>query len=237
MEDQVILTEELLRKGMFRGNVNRIQLELLGLTPFVAGLKPKANWLIRAVVGRAYPREVIVRFLDSVAKDPYAPVVDLVRRKIRQEARKNAPLGATKKERKRNAKSRRLARAKLINTGNPPLSKKKQIIGTLYEYRERNLLLKFMGYQTYANYLASKQWWVIRNRVIVRDKGRCQICPRPADQVHHLDYSPATLTGDNDSALVSLCGHCHGKIEFDCKGKKCSLSAAQRRYQELKGMR
>ncbi len=104
-------------------------------------------------------------------------------------------------------------------------------------YQQRNKLLQGMGYPTYQKYLSSQLWWRIRSRVFTRDKGRCTLCPRMAVLVHHLDYAPATLTGTNDAALVSLCGHCHGKIEFDRKGSKRSLSAARRRYTEMKGMR
>lgn len=104
-------------------------------------------------------------------------------------------------------------------------------------YQDRNKTLKSMGYKTYDLYLSSRVWWYIRQRVMTRDRGMCQICPRKATVVHHLNYSLTTLSGNDDDGLISLCGHCHGKIEFDRKGNKRSLSAVQRRYQELKGMR
>ena len=60
----------------------------------------------------------------------------------------------------------------------------------------------------------SKEWDKVRNYVLMRDKYKCVICGRPAQEVHHKEHlSPdniwdvtVTLNPDN---LISLCKDCH----------------------------
>lgn len=59
----------------------------------------------------------------------------------------------------------------------------------------------------YNQYIASEQWKQIRENVIVRDNGKCRICGKTADHVHHLTY--AHFTREYPFELVSLCRECH----------------------------
>ena len=45
-------------------------------------------------------------------------------------------------------------------------------------------------------------------------------------EVHHKNYKLKTMTGADLTGLVSLCRECHLAIEFDEKGKKRELAAA-----------
>lgn len=70
------------------------------------------------------------------------------------------------------------------------------------------------GHQTYRAYLKGRLWKEIRNRVLERDGHECQVCLRPAQCVHHIDYKKRTLEGAQDSSLISLCNDCHHHVEF-----------------------
>lgn len=61
----------------------------------------------------------------------------------------------------------------------------------------------------YSIYLQSKEWEVIRLRVLMRDNHRCMDCDKKATQVHHLSYSQDVMAGRDDTKLVSLCRKCH----------------------------
>lgn len=50
-----------------------------------------------------------------------------------------------------------------------------------------------------------KLWQSIRERVLERDRGECQCCGRKAEQVHHRDYRPRVLSGEDIDPLVSVC--------------------------------
>lgn len=60
----------------------------------------------------------------------------------------------------------------------------------------------------------SKEWELVRNSVLMRDRFLCTHCGRPATEVHHIKHlSPdniwdtsITLNMDN---LTSLCRDCH----------------------------
>ncbi len=73
------------------------------------------------------------------------------------------------------------------------------------------------GYQAY---LASDKWKRIRAAVMLRDKGRCRSCGRPASQVHHGDYSRATIKGSDLRMLFAICGRCHLDATFGPTGKR-----------------
>lgn len=60
----------------------------------------------------------------------------------------------------------------------------------------------------------STEWDKVRKYVLMRDKYKCQVCNKPAQEVHHkIHLSPEniwnisiTLNPDN---LISLCRDCH----------------------------
>lgn len=90
----------------------------------------------------------------------------------------------------------------------------------------------FAGYASYSAYLRSYKWTKkIRARVLVASGHRCRACPNTAQEVHHRDYRPRVLEGDDDAALVALCISCHDRIE-DVR-KRQSWNAADRLLCEL----
>lgn len=91
----------------------------------------------------------------------------------------------------------------------------------LAAFGRRNAILVRLGYPSYEAYLFSELWRQIRLRVLERDGWKCCACGEFARQVHHRDYSRATLLGKKLSALVTICYECHRKIEFK-NGRKCS---------------
>lgn len=62
----------------------------------------------------------------------------------------------------------------------------------------------------------SKEWQKARRLALIRDKGLCQRCGLPAEEVHHKEH--LTSSNINDSSislgldnLESLCKDCHFK--------------------------
>ncbi len=60
----------------------------------------------------------------------------------------------------------------------------------------------------------SKEWAQVREGVLSRDKYVCQICGRPAQEVHHIVHLSKLNIYDpnitlNPSNLISLCRECH----------------------------
>ena len=91
------------------------------------------------------------------------------------------------------------------------------------EYQERDLLLKELGYGSYADYLASELWKQIRRRVLGAHRGKCGLCGGRANQVHHLTYSREAMLGKGILHYCPVCEHCHKKHEF-CGDRKVSLA-------------
>lgn len=105
-------------------------------------------------------------------------------------------------------------------------------------YTRRNDNLSDLGYAGYAAYLQSDDWKTIREKKL-RAHPDCRACGKPADQVHHIDYSPEVLLGLFPGLLVSLCDGCHGDIEFAPGRKKRTLGEANaelRRLMEAAGV-
>jgi hypothetical protein len=61
----------------------------------------------------------------------------------------------------------------------------------------------------YRKYLKSHRWKSIKKKVLARDRQSCRGCGRKATCVHHRDYRPRVLSGEDISLLVSLCHECH----------------------------
>lgn len=87
-------------------------------------------------------------------------------------------------------------------------------------YRQRNNILRRLGYPSYQDYLASPLWQDIRSRVFGRDKHLCCCCRKRATSVHHAKYTEENLTGKTLDGLTSICVPCHRAIEFKTNGKK-----------------
>lgn len=80
-----------------------------------------------------------------------------------------------------------------------------------YEYRAD--VLRGMGFKSYRSYLRSALWADIRRRVIERCPTCVRCLSRPATQVHHRAYDPATMRGENLDALSPVCRGCHYRAE------------------------
>lgn len=94
--------------------------------------------------------------------------------------------------------------------------------------RARQLILKKLGFWSYAAYLDSPLWQGIRLRILKRDKMTCVKCSGKAWIVHHRSYSEATLRGLDDGNLVATCLACHEEAERDEDGRKTTLKQANR---------
>jgi hypothetical protein len=79
----------------------------------------------------------------------------------------------------------------------------------------------------YHEYLDGPLWKKsIRPRVLAEARYECACCEAKATQVHHRDYRPRVLSGDDLSPLVALCKRCHDLID-KVKGKQ-SWNEAER---------
>jgi 5-methylcytosine-specific restriction endonuclease McrA len=61
----------------------------------------------------------------------------------------------------------------------------------------------------YEAYLSSGPWKKIRRRVLRIANWRCAGCGGEATEVHHRDYRPRVMSGDDITPLVALCTDCH----------------------------
>jgi len=75
------------------------------------------------------------------------------------------------------------------------------------EYKNAFLALRPALVAEYHAYLSSAGWRQRRNAALVRAERRCEICPNPASQVHHLTYARVGCELPND--LMALCSECH----------------------------
>jgi hypothetical protein len=128
----------------------------------------------------------------------------------------------TKQQRRAEKKRKRLARK---------LEKRSQRLDKPYIcYRRRVLSCQTLGFKDYDEYLASKLWAEVRERVLERDRRRCLCCKRPAIQVHHSSYNTDTLAGRDLRWLASVCGGCHLDIEFRPNGSKRTPAEVGKTY-------
>ncbi|KKM74076.1 hypothetical protein LCGC14_1404030 [marine sediment metagenome] len=99
-------------------------------------------------------------------------------------------------------------------------------------YGKRDRLIKSLGFDSYQDYLDSGFWKAIRNRILKRDLNSCTICGSPANQVHHLRYTPKVLLGIKTKWLKSICSSCHYTVEFS-DGCKVTVGQAGKRTIKL----
>lgn len=101
-------------------------------------------------------------------------------------------------------------------------------------YRERDDILREMGFSSYDEYTASDWWKIIREEVLKRDVYRCRVrrCSRTATLVQHFTYTRNTMIGSAPFNLISLCGKCHREMEFDGDHKR-PLGETQKRTLEM----
>ena len=98
-------------------------------------------------------------------------------------------------------------------------------------YFERNIILKEIGFATYADYLISPTWKKIKSRVR-KAKGKfCVICRDKATEYHHLNYGKPDLLGETIANIVPICNVCHESIEFE-DGKKLTAHASRIKFEK-----
>lgn len=103
----------------------------------------------------------------------------------------------------------------------------------MIEYEQRDVILRQMGYSCYQEYLRSSLWRSIRQKAMVACNGECVLCRHPAKEVHHTNYSEASLRGQSIESLVPLCETCHDLGEFSTAGAKRTLPEANARLRLL----
>ena len=93
------------------------------------------------------------------------------------------------------------------------------------EYKERDRILRGIGFKDYRDYLASSTWAKIRTAKLKRVPA-CEICHDMAIQVHHRTYSALNLLGHSNEGLLSVCRSCHWMLEFRPGGIKRTMAEA-----------
>lgn len=83
----------------------------------------------------------------------------------------------------------------------------------------------------YNDYRKSPTWRAIRGEVLQTTNSRCVGCGGRATQVHHRDYRPRVLRGDDLRPLVPVCRACHDTVE-DAR-QKDGWHAGERVLREL----
>ena len=85
--------------------------------------------------------------------------------------------------------------------------------------RERDSTLRQFGFNSYADYLRSDEWKVIRNQVYSERGRTCLRCfDNPASCVHHENYARTVIMGKPKAIrawLWPLCSDCHRLRHFD----------------------
>lgn len=69
-----------------------------------------------------------------------------------------------------------------------------------------------LGFANYKEYLRSPLWRRIKIEELHKVQGQCAACGGATRTIHHRDYRPRVLRGDDRSALIALCTPCHDKI-------------------------
>jgi hypothetical protein len=98
-------------------------------------------------------------------------------------------------------------------------------------YDDRDAALREIGFADYAAYLRSELWATIRAAVLDGSPS-CVLCPRPARQVHHTEYSHPVLLGGDRGPLKPVCAGCHKRVEFRGKEKR-TFAEASREFARL----
>lgn len=101
-------------------------------------------------------------------------------------------------------------------------------------FMSRNLLIQKLGFASYSAYLDSDLWKGIRERVLARDRGICQVCKGPGSQAHHRVYALVGLLGKRIENIVTICRACHQLVEFANDGSKRSVRSARAAYRRLR---
>ncbi len=98
-------------------------------------------------------------------------------------------------------------------------------------YAFRNEILRYHGFASYREYLASDLWKSIKQLVLEKKGDKCLLCGGQACQVHHHEYTEKALLGLDLNKMWPVCDACHHAVEFT-NGKKNDVLAARRTFRE-----
>ena len=101
-------------------------------------------------------------------------------------------------------------------------------------YAERHEMMLEIGRADYQDYLATRGWSYIRQKVLENAEGRCECCYKPATAVHHVFYSIENLTYRSLAGLAAICDACHRQVEFQDGHKITDLQVLEQRYNNWK---
>ena len=90
-----------------------------------------------------------------------------------------------------------------------------------------------LGFRTYNDYLASTLWRRIKSQELRKADGKCAACGKSTRTIHHRDYRPRVLSGEDRSALVALCQPCHDVVHYAPGHKERSWNESERILREL----
>lgn len=97
-------------------------------------------------------------------------------------------------------------------------------------YESRNLILRKMGFRSYAEYLKSDLWKRVRASMFKRKDRLCYICSDPAYTGHHNRYRESDLNGETIKHLHPICEKCHDRIELEPDGSKRPMCNVTREF-------
>lgn len=97
----------------------------------------------------------------------------------------------------------------------------------ILDYQQRDVIIRFMGYSNYNDYLQSDLWRHIRRRVFGYKGNLCWLCRRKADHVHHHRYTIQNLRGRRFRDLYPICVVCHEIVEFDEGTKRPLIESSE----------
>jgi hypothetical protein len=86
----------------------------------------------------------------------------------------------------------------------------------------------------YNEYLRSSEVWKTqRARVLKKAQHLCACCGQRTRTVHHRDYRPRVMRGEDDGPLVALCGPHHDEIHATMRENGKGWNTGERRLYQL----
>lgn len=70
----------------------------------------------------------------------------------------------------------------------------------------------------------NKLWRSIKRKVLKAANHRCVVCASKATLVHHRDYRPSVMSGEELQYLVAICDDCHTRVHIKPDGSTRKLS-------------
>lgn len=102
-----------------------------------------------------------------------------------------------------------------ILLGYQKLKERKEGIEYHNNYNKIDDIFKYTKIQDKKDYINSKHWKILRDKIIHRDNNTCQVCGYYGSklQVHHLTYD--NLYKEKFEDLATLCNDCHSLLHED----------------------